>query len=236
MDLRSTRAACADLLLGAACVGCERPGRSLCAACEHALLGGVPLRTTPRPCPAGLPPVWATADYSGVVRSVLLAHKEAGRLSLARPLGLALALAVLGVVTTTDRKLTDPLRLVPVPSRRSVVRERGHDPLRRITWTAGRALTRMGIRAVLSPALSVVRAPADQSGLGAAERAVNLSGAFVCRRRSDARESIIVDDIITTGATAAEASRAVTAGGGHVLGVAVVAATRRRVPPPSPSG
>ena len=229
MHLSSTWSACADLLLGAACVGCERPGRSLCGSCEHALIDGVPFQTKPRPCPANLPPVWAATDYSGVARAALLAHKEAGRLPLARPLGVLLALAVLGVVASTDGDLSGPVRLVPVPSRRRVIRARGHDPLRRITWAAGRVLNRMGVTVAPSPTLSVVRALVDQAGLGAADRVDNLQGAFACRPCSGS--SIIVDDIITTGATAAEASRAVAAGGGRVVGVGVVAATRRRQPP-----
>ncbi len=196
-------------------------------------MDGVPFQTRPRPCPANLPPVWAATDYSGVARAVLLAHKEAGRLPLARPLGVMLALAVLGVVAGTDRDLSGPVRLVPVPSRRRVIRARGHDPLRRITWVAGRVLNRMGVTVALSPTLSVVRALVDQAGLGAADRVDNLQGAFACRPRSGVGTSIIVDDIITTGATAAEASRAVAAGGSRVVGVAVVAATRRRQPPSS---
>ncbi len=229
MDLARAVAAGADLLLGMACVGCDRPGRSLCGTCAVALVDGPPFRTVPRPCPDDLPPVWASTEYAGVARAALLAHKEEGRLSLARPLGAALALAVVGLLAAADAELREPVRLVPVPSRRGVIRERGHDPLRRITAAAGRVLRRTGVTAAPTPWLSVVRAVTDQSGLGAEERAQNLRGAFTCRPGATG-PSIIVDDIITTGATAAEASRAIGAGGGSVLGVAVVAATRRRWP------
>ncbi len=231
MDPGTAWSACADVLLGMACVGCDRPGRSLCGACAGDLVDGPPFQTVPRPCPEGLPPVWASAEYAGVARAALLAHKEHGLLSLARPLGAALARAVIEVLASADGHLSEPVRLIAVPSRRRVIRERGHDPLRRITARADRVLRRTGVPAVRAPSLSVVRAVVDQSGLGAAERSENLRGAFTCRKGLAGCPSIIVDDIITTGSTASEASRAVTAGGGIVLGVAVVAATRRRSPP-----
>ena len=49
---------------------------------------------------AGLPPVWAVAAYDGAVRAALIAHKEQGRLSLAKPLGRALALSVMGLLSS----------------------------------------------------------------------------------------------------------------------------------------
>ncbi len=231
MDPGTALSACADVVLGVACVGCDRPGRSLCRACAGDLVDGPPFPTAPKPCPDGLPPVWASTEYAGVARAALLAHKEHGLLSLARPLGAALARAVIGLLASADAELCEPVRLVPVPSRRRVVRERGHDPLQRITARAGRVLRRSGVPAVRASPLSVVRVVIDQSGLGAAERGENMRGAFTCRTGIAGCPSIIVDDIITTGATAVEAVRAVSAEGGIVLGVAVVAATRRRSPP-----
>ncbi|GAB3420649.1 ComF family protein [Flindersiella endophytica] len=89
-----------DLLLGSRCVGCDRPGRALCSVCGMGLAG--PARpTAPTPAPPGLPPVWATAGYGGVVRAALIAHKERGRVTLAAPLGAALALAIEAGATAT---------------------------------------------------------------------------------------------------------------------------------------
>ncbi len=232
---RELGAASIDLLLGGQCVGCERPGTALCARCGAAF-EGLPFRSSPTPCPQGLSCVMAVAAYDGVARAALIAHKEEGRLALSRPLGRALALSVFGVLSLSDRPASAVVHLVPVPSRARVVRERGHDPLLRITRECGRALRRAGVAASVDPALRFTRAVVDQSELAANDRASNLAGAFEIRRRRGLGgvSAIVVDDIVTTGATAAEAVRALRVAGAQVLGVAVVAATRRRTPSRTP--
>lgn len=203
-----------DLVLPRDCAGCAAPGRTLCPGCGKAL-SGPPVAHRPTPAPPGLPPVVAAAAYDGVVRSLLLAHKERGRLALAGPLGRALARAA----AAHGRGAV----LVPVPSSPVSVRARGHDHARRLTAVAGR---RLGARtaAVLVQARSVD----DQSGLDAAARSANLAGALRARRRLDGLDVVVLDDVVTTGATIAEATRALTAAGAHVRGAAVVAATVRR--------
>jgi predicted amidophosphoribosyltransferase len=230
MDLDAIRAAGADLVLGETCVGCDRPGLAWCSQCAQAL-SGLPHRTRPDPCPPGLPPVWTVAAYDGVVRSALVAHKEGARLALTRPLGEALALAVLGLLATLEAE-TGPVSLVPVPSRRAVVRERGHDPLPRMARAAARSLRRAGIAAAVVSALRPNRRVADQAGLGAAARAANLAGAFTASARRTAGSGgwVVVDDIVTTGSTIGEAAAALASVGRPVLGAAVVAATRRDSP------
>lgn len=172
--------------------------------------------------------MWAVADYDGAVRAALIAHKEQARLSLAKPLGRALAVSVMGLLSRTD----DPGRvlLTPIPSRRAVVRARGHDPLGRLTAVCRRALRSSGIDAGEFRGLRQHTIVADQAGLTAEQRRVNLDGAFAVRgRRPRAPTTIVVvDDIVTTGATAAEAARALRSAGVEVTGVAVVAATKRR--------
>ena len=66
----------------------------LCPECRAALTGAAPSRVRPVPEPPGLPVVHAAAPYEDEVRAVLLAHKERGALTLAGPLGAALAGAV----------------------------------------------------------------------------------------------------------------------------------------------
>jgi ComF family protein len=217
-----------DLLLGSTCVGCSRPGTALCSRCGVAL-EGLPFRTSPSPCPPGLSCVVAVADYDGVARAALIAHKERGRFGLSRPLGRALALSVFGVLSVSEPPASAVVHLVPVPSRAHVVRDRGHDPLLRIARQCGRVLRRSGVAASVDAALRLRRTVVDQSELAAEDRARNLDGAFTTRRRSfEGVTVVVVDDIVTTGATAAEAVRALRASGAQVLGVAVVAATRRR--------
>jgi predicted amidophosphoribosyltransferase len=222
------RDALIDLVLGGRCAGCGRPGVSLCPDCGRALAVSTPYRAWPEPAPELLRPTTATAEYAGVVRSLILAHKEHGRYSLARPLGEALAVAVQAAL--------DPGRaawLCPVPSSPATVRQRGHDPLRRMTAAAVRHLRKRGYDVRVADALAVVRRPVDQAGLSAERRAANLDGAFGARSRWAERLTdqpvIVVDDVLTTGSTLAEACRALSSRGIPVLGCAVLAATRRRV-------
>jgi predicted amidophosphoribosyltransferase len=205
-----------DLVLPRRCAGCAVPGCGLCPDCR-AVLAGPPLGRV-LDGPRRLPPLAAAAAYAGPVRGVLLAHKEHGRLALARPLGAALAAAV------ATLPLPAGAVVVPVPSARSAVRARGHDHARRL---AGAAAGRVGLPC--RPLLRQVRRVADSAGLGAAERAENARGALAARRPLTGLDVVVVDDVATTGATLREVVRALRAAGASVPGVAVVAVT----PPPT---
>ena len=209
-------AALLDLVLPRDCAGCRAPGSTLCAACRDELRAS-PWQHHPTPSPPGLPPVVAAAVYGGVVRAVLLAHKERGRTTLAGPLGGALA----GAAAVFGPSVV----LVPVPSAPSAVRARGHDHARRLAVQAAR---RCGVPTACL--LVGVRRVADQSGLDAGTRVANLSGALGVRRPVEGLRVVVVDDVVTTGATLAEAARALREGGADVVGAAVVAATLRWEP------
>lgn len=226
-----------DLVLPSDCAACRRPGSQLCGSCLAELLGPPLGRHAPTPAPPGLPPLVVARAYDGVARALLLAHKERGRLRLARPLGQALALAV-GVLDPPVGAL-----LVPVPSSRAAVRQRGHDHARRLAAAAahashepraaraaraseGPAALDMRLRVV--PALVPARAVVDQSGLTSAQRAANLAGALRAAGPVAGRPVVVVDDVVTTGATLVEAARALTAAGAVVVGAACVAGTQRR--------
>jgi predicted amidophosphoribosyltransferase len=220
-------AALLDLVLPAPCAGCGGHG-PWCEACADVLAEAArhPLGPArPDPTPAGFPRAVAAARYDGAVRGALLAHKERGRLGLAVPLGRALAAAV-GCLDLPGRVV-----LVPVPSSRAAVRERGHDHARRLARAAARALTDLGRPAEVSPILAVARRVGDQSALDAAGRAVNLAGAFRAVGPALAGQPVVVvDDVVTTGASLVEAARALAAAGVVVQAAATVAATTRRRP------
>jgi predicted amidophosphoribosyltransferase len=213
-----------DLLLGGCCLGCGRPGRSLCRACAETLPdAGRP--AWPSPVPAGLAPPWAAAEYADTVRALVLAHKEHRVLSLGPPLARMLAAAVCAA------EVDGPLVLVPVPSRPSTVRARGHDPTGSLVAGAARAT---GVPAV--PLLRTRPGLRDQAGLDAGERAANLDGSLHCpsaglrrlARASPRARLVVCDDVITTGVTAREAQRALESVGLEVAAIAAVAATSRR--------
>lgn len=227
-----------DLLLGSTCVGCGRPGRLLCTTCAAALEPH-PAPAWPTPRPPGLTGPWAATSYDGTVRAMVLGHKEHHLLGLARPLGELLALAV---ATALDDLVPGgsgaDVLLVPVPSRPGSVRQRGHDPTTSLARAAAARLTTWGTPTACVPLLRTRPGLADQAGLDAVARALNLSGAFrahtpAVRRLARAARPwhvVVCDDVLTTGATAAEAQRALRAVGLAPLAVVAVAATRRRTP------
>lgn len=224
----------ADLVLGGTCAACGRPGRALCRPCREALpRRGLP--AWPTPSPPGLALPMAAGEYDGPLKSLVNAHKERQVLSLARPLGDVLA-AVAHDLAAVQGALDGPVLLVPVPSRRQIVRRRGHDPMLRIARAAAARLRRTGVTASVSLLLRSSRPVRDQATLTAVERAANLSGTMTCRsvRRSPGAV-LVVDDVLTTGATAREAQRALEHAGLDVTGVAAIAATRRRVSEYHPS-
>lgn len=223
-----------DLVLGGGCVVCSRPGRLLCPPCRLELPWFV-RAVRPDPCPPGLAPAFAAAEYADPVRRMILLHKERAVYPLARPLGEALAGTVRAGMQAAGRTV-----LVPVPSRAAVVRARGHDPMVRVTRVAARVLRAAGADVVVAPLLRQRDVVADQAGLTAVERAANLADRMAVRpgrlrRLARGRvpvTTVVCDDVLTTGATAREAQRALEAVGLGVVAVCCVAATRRRVPLP----
>lgn len=223
------RAAAADLLLGGRCVGCRAPGRPLCGACGATLPTEARV-AWPDPVPPGLVQPWAAAAYDGVPRALVLGLKERRLLGLARPLADLLALSAARAAGS------GAVVLVPVPSRTSSVRARGHDPTWTVTARAARLLGASGADVTAARLLLLRPGVVDQAGLDAVARAANLAGSMTCpsprlrrlaARRGGARV-VVCDDVLTTGSTAREAQRALEAVGLEVLGIAVVAATLRR--------
>lgn len=228
-----------DLVLAHGCAGCGAARAVWCADCA-AVLSGEPFVAWPTPAPRELPVPYAMVPYEGVGRRALLAHKEDGRLALARPLGETLATTVRAAAAAAGARAQPTsgpapgagLVLVPVPSRRAAVRERGHDATLRLARAAAARLRSDGVEVRVAPVLAFARRLADQAGLTAADRRANLAGAYVVpdRLRPLVRSGpvLVVDDVITSGATLAEAARALEAAGADVVAVATVAATVRR--------
>ena len=218
-----------DLLHGVTCVVCGRAGRSLCRSCEQALPRQAQV-VRPVPCPPGLAPSRAVAAYDGAVRELIVAHKEHRIFGLAAVLGRLLAIAV----EATD--IAVPTVLVPVPTRASVTRARGHDPTLRLVRAAAATLRGAGAP-VRCQSLLEHRLPVrDQAGLSAAERRNNrldtlrlMPGRRRCLEREPRLPRIVIcDDVLTTGATARETQRALEDAGVAVAAIATIAATRRR--------
>ncbi len=243
----SLGAALADLVLPAACAGCDAERVPLrygaCASCVTELETQRPHPTTPVPPPPGMPPCLAVGPYAGALRGVLLAYKERNRHRLARPLGALLAGAIATVAG--DRRV--PVLVVPVPSTGRASRERHGDHMARLATHAVRRLRAGGWHAEISQPLRAVPRP-DSASLDAAGRLAVAESSLrirparirVPRRGPTMRRTlVVVDDIVTTGATLAAVATRLGEANMQVTGAAVLAATQlRRTPPgrrPDPS-
>ncbi len=223
-----------DLFLGSRCVGCDRPGRMLCAACRDSLSPAARV-AWPTPVPAGLVPPWTSETYDGAVRALVVGHKDRGQWGHRRVLGELLAEAVRGASRDLDPSV--PLLLVPVPSSPGAGRRRGYEATAALVRTAAARMRRE--RPVVLAPLVVSRGAADQAGLDAAGRAANVRHSMYCPSPALARIGargptayvVVCDDVLTTGATAREAQRALEAVGLAPVAIATVAATRRTARP-----
>ncbi len=221
------KAAVGDLLLGAVCPGCGLPWWGICPACRDELALRVPYVTTPEPCPAGFPPTVTSSPYDAVLRGMIIAHKERQAYGLTAPLGDRLALSVRALLIERGFPAGGPLVLVPVPSARPAVRERGFDATAALARRAARRLGGVG-PVTVRIALAQGRAVRDQAGLDARTRWANLEGGFRLRRRLPAGQPVVlVDDLVTTGSSLTEAARVLRRAGVVLVGAATVAATER---------
>ena len=161
-------------------------------------------RATIRPAPKGpsIPGVvrvlapWA---YEGAARALILDLKLRGRRVAASPLVAAMC------EEAAERGL-GANAVTWVPGRRLDALRRGFDHAELLARSVAR---RLGLPA--APLLQRTSSRPDQTRLGAAERRVNLAGAF--RARPWGRSVVLVDDLVTTGATAAACTRALTEAG-----------------------
>ncbi|HET7724150.1 MAG TPA: phosphoribosyltransferase family protein [Propionibacteriaceae bacterium] len=207
--------AAADLLLGASCPGCGSPGWGICTSCRAVLAAVAPYEVVRGV--DSFPPASSAMVYDGPVRRLVAAHKERHARGATSALGELLAAAV------AHRRPHGPLTLVPVPSTRRAVRERGYDSVRLLADSAAHELRRDGRSVQVVPALRHVRRLADQASLDTTARWENLRGAMAAARLEG--QVVVVDDVCTTGATLSEACRALLAAGAESCAAATVSAT-----------
>ena len=184
------------------------------------------LRPVPTRAP-GFPFTVSTAPYDAILRQLVAAHKERGALILTPFLAGRLAAAIEGVLLFTDSSASAVV-LVPVPSARAAVRERGFDA----TWALARGLLGCSDgrrRSVPADCYTTYVRYVIRRGLSADQRATNLSGAFRVTSAASGPPVVVVDDVVTTGSSLTEAA-ALRQAGHYVVGAATVAATQRDRP------
>ncbi|ABC80013.1 ComF family protein [Anaeromyxobacter dehalogenans] len=181
------------------CARCGAPGAGpACGACLAA--------------PPAFDAVRAGGLFGGPLADAVHALKYGGRPDLARPLGAWLAARV---------PLPPGAAVVSVPLGRARRVDRGYDQAALLADALARAAGARGRR--LRGALRRARETSPQVGLGRAERARNVAGAFLAGPAVAGRDLVLVDDVVTTGATADAAARALRAAGARSVTVVALA-------------
>ena len=219
-----------DLLFPPRCVACGRVDTWLCPECAAGLPRisgtvcvrcGLPLNpgalcTRCQKDPLRLEAIRSVTLFGGPVRAAIHLLKYRYVHGLAEPLGELLAGYWQAQSTPVDV-------IVPVPLHSGRQRRRGYNQAALLAHALGR---RAGIR-VDEGALRRVRRTASQMRLGAAERRLNVRGAFGCPDgRVLGQRVLLIDDVCTTGATLEACADALRAAGAE----AVWALTLARAP------
>jgi predicted amidophosphoribosyltransferase len=155
---------------------------------------------------------FATMPYNDSSQKMIRAFKELGESGL----GSLMAEWMLPLLSCFTEP---PTRLVPIPSNKISLRERGFNPaevLARELCSANQSLRYENL-------LIRSRATLDQSKLNPDQRQENQSGSMLCQAGNE--RVIIVDDVVTTGATVLAASKTLEKAGHRVLGFLAFAET-----------
>lgn len=214
------------LLVPVWCSVCGAFGASLCERCRQGLRRIVAPQSEVFETGGGAPIPLATAShYDGVLRTLLSAFKEQGRLDAARPLAALLRLAFeeLSIPRELSRHAEGGVVPIALPSRVQAVQRRGYRHLD-IVCREG-----LGVR-VDAGLLRLERTARDQAGLSRREREVNMQGAMRANSRLNERAVLLIDDVVTSGASLREAVRAVRAASGIPIGSIAIARAVRAVP------
>jgi ComF family protein len=212
-----------DLVLPTRCLGCERPGPTLCGRCRGGLT-----RISPPLCDrCGARTAWpvsrcaecsgrriafasarAAVVYDETVKRLVAGWKEHGLRRLA-------AVAAELVVEAVPRP--DAAALAVVPPDRDRTLKRGHHPAERLARDLAERW-----QLPVQPLLTRSRTARRQRGLALAMRRRNVAGAFEPASEAPSRV-ILVDDVYTTGATANAAASALRRGGARHVSVVTFA-------------
>lgn len=219
------------------CASCLAPftpdtaEKALCPHCEKKIIpyegprcklcgdlpenGPYPDKICPQ-CRLEKPPWTAFAYYGlyeGLLRDLLLRFKFDGQLYLSRLLG-AFLLDISACLPVPDL-------ITAIPQHASHLRKRGYNQAHEIA----RIFCNLAGYPLSAKLLKRIRKGSPQEGLPAAERRLNLAGAFTVGAQVRNCDIWIIDDILTTGATCREAAKTLLAAGASSVSVLHVART-----------
>lgn len=158
--------------------------------------------------------------YEGPIRDLIHAFKYNRNTHLRFPLALLALEGISGVQADHNPNL-----IVPVPLHRSRLRQRGFNQ----AVLLGRVLSHRLALPLMPDALVRTRATEPQIELSAAERRVNVRGAFSVKGvdRIAGKRILLLDDVMTTGSTMDECAKELKSGGAAAVIAITIARTAR---------
>jgi ComF family protein len=190
------------------CAVCAKLGVEICLTCISRIK---PFRAREL---SGVTAAFCAGEYSGWLRESLISYKS-GDSSYVVALAAALG-KTLDVFLPAQR-----LTVIPIPSSREKIRERGYDSITGLCGELERERPQLTMDA---SNLHLRRTVLDQVGLNANQRHTNLVGAFGVHKQVNGTV-LIVDDVVTTGATLISAAQALKFAGAQRLFVLALCGT-----------
>lgn len=206
-----------SLVFPSICVMCESYAADICDQCN------LQWSKPPHLLRFDDVPTSSVVAYSTQVSSVVLKAKEDGN-RVARRLIAETMYRSIDLIVKKSPQL--PLLIVPIPSSRRAIRQRGesflHPIMNNVIDIAHRNSRNWAWKEILMHKKRV----RDQAGLNSRERTLNVRGVFAVRDEVVAdRPIIVVDDVITTGATLRNAISALNERKMTVLGASTACAS-----------
>lgn len=206
-----------SLVFPSICVMCESYAADICDQCN------LQWSKPPHLLRFDDVPTSSVVAYSTQVSSVVLKAKEDGN-RVARRLIAETMYRSIDLIVEKSPQL--PLLIVPIPSSRRAIRQRGesflHPIMNNVIDIAHRNSRNWAWKEILIHKKRV----RDQAGLNSRERTLNVRGVFAVRDEVVAdRPIIVVDDVITTGATLRNAISALNERKMTVLGASTACAS-----------
>lgn len=168
------------LLAPRGCAGCLQPDCVLCHTCQQQLD-----RWVERDFPSSLiclGALFSCARYQGPVRHAILTWKDHGDREVTQYFASALARLILRTLRVTGVSPDNPLVLIPAPSSRSSLRERGWYPMRELCTQLAALLSSYGFHVHVCCALRQKRG-SHKSVTGSVRQRQSKSRTYQINRR-----------------------------------------------------
>ena len=197
-----------QLLFTPSCLICKKLGVDFCSTCVEKFR---PFRAQDL---SEIEACFCAGEYSDWLREAIICYKN-GDARYAEILSHLLLKTVERFIGMLD------FTLIPVPSSKEKIRERGFDTVTNLCQSAAR---QNRLVKTDSSTLYLRRSVVDQVGLTALQRQENLTGAFGSRQVVSGTV-VIVDDVVTTGATLNSAAKALKHAGAQRVFAAALCGT-----------